>query len=71
LPAYNKKNITLFLPEGINVYNIDYLSVWCRQFSVNFGEITIPRDNITAPPFVAREVFIPFPPGRDEVCEGR
>ncbi|KAG7191125.1 hypothetical protein KM043_007157 [Ampulex compressa] len=44
LKKYRKKGITLSLPDGKNLNNIRWFSVWCDEFSVNFGDVKIPRD---------------------------
>jgi len=36
---FDKVNITLTLPEDKTVDDFKWLSVWCRQFSVNFGDV--------------------------------
>ncbi|XP_023290274.1 protein Skeletor, isoforms B/C [Orussus abietinus] len=43
LKRYRKKDITLTLPEGKTLDNIKWFSVWCDEFSVNFGDVRIPR----------------------------
>ncbi|KAF6209734.1 hypothetical protein GE061_015483 [Apolygus lucorum] len=43
LKKYNKKHITLTLPEGKTLHSIKWFSVWCEEFQVNFGDIQIPR----------------------------
>ncbi|XP_024940594.1 protein Skeletor, isoforms B/C isoform X3 [Cephus cinctus] len=43
LKRYRKKDITLTLPEGKTLNNIKWFSVWCDEFSVNFGDVKIPR----------------------------
>ncbi|XP_012528511.1 protein Skeletor, isoforms B/C isoform X3 [Monomorium pharaonis] len=43
LKRYRKKDITLTLPEGKTLNNIKWFSVWCDEFSVNFGDVRIPR----------------------------
>nr|XP_018906629.1 PREDICTED: protein Skeletor, isoforms B/C-like [Bemisia tabaci] len=44
LRYHNKANIVLKLPAGKRVKDIKWLSVWCRRFTVNFGEVFIPED---------------------------
>ena len=39
-----KEQITLRLPENMKVGDIKWLSVWCRKFSVDFGNLIIPTD---------------------------
>ncbi|XP_033207466.1 protein Skeletor, isoforms B/C isoform X2 [Belonocnema kinseyi] len=43
LKRYRKKDITLTLPEGKTLNNIKWFAVWCDEFSVNFGDVKIPR----------------------------
>ncbi|KAF6210117.1 hypothetical protein GE061_015873 [Apolygus lucorum] len=42
LRAYNKTDVILKLPPGKKLRDIKWLSVWCRRFTVNFGEVFIP-----------------------------
>ncbi|XP_044012563.1 protein Skeletor, isoforms B/C isoform X3 [Aphidius gifuensis] len=44
LKRYRKKGITLTLPERKTLNNIKWFSVWCDDFSVNFGDVKIPRN---------------------------
>ncbi|XP_018308259.1 protein Skeletor, isoforms B/C isoform X1 [Mycetomoellerius zeteki] len=43
LKRYRKKDITLTLPDGKTLNNIKWFSVWCDEFSVNFGDVRISR----------------------------
>ena len=43
LGAYTGKNIVLTLPGGKTLRNVKWISVWCRAFDVNFGEVTFPN----------------------------
>merc|ERR1712241_1088934 len=38
------KEITLTLPDTLKATDIKWLSVWCRAFSVNFGDLAFPHD---------------------------
>merc|ERR1712110_10793 len=38
------KDIKLTLPDTLKATDIKWLSVWCRAFSVNFGDLTFPDD---------------------------
>lgn len=40
---YRNKDITLSLPEGITLKDIKWFSVWCDEFAVNFGDVSIPN----------------------------
>ena len=40
------KNIKLTLPDTLKATNIKWLSVWCRAFSANFGDLIFP-DNLS------------------------
>ncbi|XP_074032927.1 protein Skeletor, isoforms B/C isoform X2 [Leptinotarsa decemlineata] len=42
LRAYNNTDIILRLPLGKRIRDIRWLSVWCRRFTVDFGEVFIP-----------------------------
>lgn len=37
------KDIKLTLPEEVDVTDLKWISVWCRQFSVNFGDLVVPE----------------------------
>merc|ERR1711997_586808 len=42
------KDIKLTLPDTLKSTDIKWLSVWCRAFSVNFGDLTFP-DGLSLP----------------------
>lgn len=42
LMAYNNTDVILRLPMGKRIRDIRWLSVWCRRFTVDFGEVFIP-----------------------------
>jgi len=44
LKKYRGRDITLSLPEGKTLRDIVWFSVYCEDFSVNFGHVNIPRD---------------------------
>lgn len=44
LGAYNHTDIILRLPGGKRIRDIKWLSVWCRRFTVDFGDVVIPSD---------------------------
>lgn len=44
LRRYNKKDITLTLPEGKTLRDIKWFSIWCDEFSVDFGNVVIPKN---------------------------
>ena len=37
-------DITLTLPENINVKDLKWISVWCKRFKVNFADLMIHQD---------------------------
>lgn len=41
---YRNKDITLSLPEGKTLRDIKWFSVWCDEFAVNFGDVSIPKN---------------------------
>nr|CAD7590122.1 unnamed protein product [Timema genevievae] len=44
LPRYRKKHVTISLPESTTLNNLKWFSVWCDDFSVNFGDVKIPKN---------------------------
>ncbi|XP_076363990.1 protein Skeletor, isoforms B/C-like [Tachypleus tridentatus] len=42
LGRYNNKDIWIKLPNGKTIKDLKWLSVWCREFKVNFGSLNIP-----------------------------
>lgn len=44
LHRYRNKDITLSLPEGKTLRDIKWFSVWCDDFAVNFGDVSIPKN---------------------------
>ncbi|KAK5644469.1 hypothetical protein RI129_005769 [Pyrocoelia pectoralis] len=41
---YRKENVILTLPDAKTLNNIKWFSVWCEEFTVNFGDVKIPRN---------------------------
>ena len=39
LGPYDGEDITLTLPGDMSSDNIKWLSVWCREFGINFGDV--------------------------------
>ncbi|XP_029156481.1 protein Skeletor, isoforms B/C isoform X2 [Nylanderia fulva] len=44
LGAYNHTDVILKLPGAKRIRDIKWLSVWCRRFTVDFGDVFIPYD---------------------------
>lgn len=44
LKAFNNSDVVLRLPMGKRIRDIRWLSVWCRRFTVNFGDVFIPSN---------------------------
>ncbi|XP_063228586.1 protein Skeletor, isoforms B/C isoform X2 [Bacillus rossius redtenbacheri] len=42
LSAFKNQDVILRLPLGTKIRDIRWLSVWCRRFTVNFGEVFVP-----------------------------
>jgi len=49
LRRYSEKTLVIVLPGDLTVFDIDWLSVWCIAFFVDFGSIRIPR-SLNVPP---------------------
>jgi len=41
---YRNKDITLSLPEGKTLRDIKWFAIWCDEYSVNFGDVSIPKN---------------------------
>ncbi|XP_017465678.1 PREDICTED: protein Skeletor, isoforms B/C [Rhagoletis zephyria] len=41
---YRNKDVTLSLPDGKTLRDIKWFSVWCDEFAVNFGDVSVPSD---------------------------
>ncbi|CAG0884477.1 unnamed protein product [Darwinula stevensoni] len=44
LGSFEKEDILLHFPKGMKLTDIKWLSVWCRRFTVNFGDVRVPRN---------------------------
>lgn len=49
LGAYSGQDITLTLPASMSVTELRWLSIYCIQLSINFGEVFFPA-NLNVPP---------------------
>lgn len=44
LPKFDgTKDIELHLPEDLTVYDLKWISVYCREFSIDFGNLVFPK----------------------------
>lgn len=43
LRKYQGETLVISLPDELTIYDFDFFGVWCRQFSVNFGQVRIPQ----------------------------
>jgi len=53
LKRYDAKTLVITLPGDLTVFDVDYLSVWCDAFSVDFGHVKVPSlnpDALNVPP---------------------
>ena len=41
LKAYRNADIVLKLPQGKSLLDIKWLSIWCRRYRINFGNIVL------------------------------
>ncbi|KAG4075641.1 hypothetical protein HA402_003466 [Bradysia odoriphaga] len=44
IKRYRNKDVTLSLPEGKTLRDVKWFFVWCDEFSVNFGDVAIPKN---------------------------
>lgn len=63
-----KEQITLRLPENMKVGDIKWLSVWCRKFSVDFGNLIFPTD-LNLPKSQPTDLPAPLAPVDNSVAE--
>ncbi|XP_068625418.1 protein Skeletor, isoforms D/E-like [Battus philenor] len=50
LRKYDAKTIVLTLPGELTVFDIGHFAVWCEAFTVNFGHVPLPRDQLANVP---------------------
>ena len=36
---FDQETVELVLPDNIEIENLKWLSVWCRAFHINFGDL--------------------------------
>ncbi|XP_028176404.1 protein Skeletor, isoforms D/E-like isoform X4 [Ostrinia furnacalis] len=44
LRRYRGEGVTISLPDGVTLRDVKWFSVWCDEYAVNFGDVSIPRD---------------------------
>ena len=44
LKKMKNNDVLLTLPGTLKVRDIGWLSIWCKRFTVNYGEVYIPSD---------------------------
>lgn len=49
LKGYQGEDIEIQLPRSLTMHSIDWLAVWCVQYTHNFGHVNIP-DDLDVPP---------------------
>ena len=51
------KTVTVTLPAGKTVFDIDYLGLWCKQANADFGHVIIPpMAQLCLPPYIEKKV---------------
>ncbi|XP_072933171.1 protein Skeletor, isoforms B/C isoform X3 [Epargyreus clarus] len=43
LRRYRGEGITLSLPDGKSLKDVNWFSIWCDEYAINFGSVDIPR----------------------------
>ncbi|XP_030841370.1 protein Skeletor, isoforms B/C [Strongylocentrotus purpuratus] len=51
LGSYSNVDITVTLPSSKTVSNLAWISVWCRQFGVDFGHVSFPSAFVPPSPY--------------------
>jgi len=49
LRRYDTKTLVLTLPGDLTVFDVEWLSVWCKAYGIDFGHIRIPK-SLNVPP---------------------
>ena len=57
--GYQGESINLVLPEDLTVFDIDWLSLYCIQYSENFGEVFFRQDIVRRGDIVPHLASIP------------
>lgn len=60
---YYGATLILDLPEGHDIYNVDWLSVYCEQFRIDFGHVRLQQLNDRIPPYVPLQKRVSAPIG--------
>ncbi|XP_061723466.1 protein Skeletor, isoforms D/E isoform X1 [Cydia pomonella] len=50
LRRYDRKTIVLTLPGELTVFDIGHFGVWCEAFTVDFGHVQLPREQLANVP---------------------
>ena len=63
LKRMRNENVLLTLPGTLKVTEIRWLSIWCRRFTVNYGEVYIPPDlqipkSVVSPSMIQQQTFV-------------
>lgn len=52
------QDIIAYLPEDNDIYDMDYISVYCFAVGVDFGHINLPKLNENIPPAIPPVVAV-------------
>ena len=44
LQRMKNEDVLLKLPHGMKMRDVRWLSIWCRRFTVNYGDVYVPQD---------------------------
>ena len=58
LKKMKNNDVLLTLPGTLKVRDIGWLSVWCKRFTVNYGEVYIPSDLEIPEKVVSTVIFV-------------
>lgn len=50
LRSYSRKTVVLTLPGSMTVSDVNWMSVWCRKFSADFGHVMLGDRKLNVPP---------------------
>ena len=41
---YNNEDITVTLPDGVDVCDVGTITIWCQPFTAIFSQLEVPRN---------------------------
>jgi len=71
IPKLKNKSITLTLPPHMKARDVRWISVWCKPFRANFGQILIPENTIIHDRIKTQSFELEHSEGQNDMAEER